>query len=658
MQSRHRITQLICLVIVAACIAVSSAVLPRMNSITEERALRYTDVQVESAPPIVVLGQVIGALRGLIVDYLWIKVNAQKEEGLFYEIMHDSELITKLQPRFAEVWAFHGHNMAYNVSVATHTVQERWEWVNAGIRLVRDQGIRYNPNNLDLHRELAWWFAHKIDGYSDDANLYYKRRFAEEWHTLLGEPPDGYEDRTAWIKAIADAPDTFAEAASTAPSLRDLVQQLRDSYPPNAKNEFKLDSNFLRQYAKWQAIAQNAEIAEAIGMRQRMEQDPAFVAFNTLASDPARASAWEALLNHTRKRVLLDEYNMNPQLMYEYTRDLGPLDWRHPQAHALYWSRKGSQFGEARVPEHDVYRKINNDRIQIQAMQGLARSGRIYFDPFSTEPPGRFPDPRWIDSIESQFEYLYVKYIDTRGAGSDTFIAFLENFLKYAIREAYRNGERARAQRMLDRLDELFGTGGIVPNPYYSIPLDVFVRQETQGVYDEQPYLAPSEVAASLRYGFIVGIGQNREDVLKQALQFADDTITFFRNNEYYGFDNKFGVGRIRDILGELEVTAPIVYAQLITDRTVPPEMRMQIWRQTDRFSEFDLIRTLRLDTYDAILPQIQREWQTSAWGAKFSVDEFLPEPPGMDAYRLRKAEEEKRKRDAENDTTDIDRES
>ena len=60
-------------------------------------------------------------MRGLIVDYLWIKVNLMKQQGLYYEIMADADLITKLQPRFAPVWTFHGHNMAYNISVATNT---------------------------------------------------------------------------------------------------------------------------------------------------------------------------------------------------------------------------------------------------------------------------------------------------------------------------------------------------------------------------------------------------------------------------------------------------------------------------------------------------------------------------------------------------------
>ena len=130
--------------------------------------LRYTDEAEEGAPPMVVLGTALGALRGLLVDYLWIKVTLQKEKGLLYEVMSDANLITALQPRFPEVWSFHGHNMAYNISVMTNTPEERWAWVNAGISLVRDKGVRYNPNSLMLCKELAFWFSHKIDGVADE----------------------------------------------------------------------------------------------------------------------------------------------------------------------------------------------------------------------------------------------------------------------------------------------------------------------------------------------------------------------------------------------------------------------------------------------------------------------------------------------------------
>ncbi|MCH8315358.1 MAG: hypothetical protein IIA64_05240 [Planctomycetes bacterium] len=186
-----RLVQLIALIITIVSTSVCGGLLPVMTKIAEQHTLRYTDIAVEGAPPFVVLGTAIGAVRGIIVDYLWIKVNLRKQAGLYFEVMADADLITKLQPRFAAVWAFQGHNMAYNISVIHNTAEERWEWVKAGINLVRNKGLRYNPNDLQLHKELAFWFSHKIEGVADDAHFYYKTELAREWHYVLGAPPAG-----------------------------------------------------------------------------------------------------------------------------------------------------------------------------------------------------------------------------------------------------------------------------------------------------------------------------------------------------------------------------------------------------------------------------------------------------------------------------------
>src|SRR5262245_53289152 len=261
--SRNALIQLGAMVVLIACVAASGSLLPSLLGLSRDHYLRYTDEPVEGAPPIVAIGQAVGAVRGLIVDWLWLKVNIMKEKGLFYEVMADADMITKLQPRFAEVWSFHGHNMAYNISVTLNSREDRWKWVMAGIDLVRNKGLRYNPNDMNLHRELAFWFKHKIEGYSDDAHLYYKRMFRREWHELLGPPPYDWDARTAWIKIVADAPETLDEAEARTPGVKALVERLRgDLSPFEQQFRFALDRNFLRLYSIWSSVRHESEAAK------------------------------------------------------------------------------------------------------------------------------------------------------------------------------------------------------------------------------------------------------------------------------------------------------------------------------------------------------------------------------------------------------------
>jgi hypothetical protein len=634
-----RLIQLGAMAILAGGVAAAGLLQPKMIAIADRDQLRYTDESVEGAPPIVAIGTAIGALRGLIVDYLWIKVTIQKEKGLLYEVMADSDLITKLQPRFPEVWAFHGHNLAYNISVMTNTPEERWAWVNNGISLVRERGVRYNPNDLELCKELAFWFSHKIDGIADDAHLYYKRQFAREWQLVLGVPPYDYEERKAWIKAIADAPDTLEGVYEKTPEAKAFVEELQAKLAPlGPRYEFAVDKRFLLLYGEW-AARQASPYARMLGMRA-MDEDAATLVgvFDSTFGSKDRQVPAAAVVSFLRKRALLDAYNMDPQLMYEFTRDTGPLDWRHPAAHALYWARRGSQLGEHRITDElEIAKIINNDRTEIQAMQALARSGLVGFDPFSGDNVTRLNDPRWIKVIDRYFDKLYAKHYDTRGAGGETFMSFHQNFMKQAVRELYRSGDVAGAQEILDRLDRLYGTGAVIPNSDYSLPIDQFVQRVTFGEYEMQPEVARSDVYSVLERGFREGLLLENEKVLKEALDFARDLTRYFREVRFNDFVNKFGEGRMKDLIGQLDESIPAVLTKVILDTQQPLLDRLVIYRKAPE--------ELRALVYDRVKAPLQMEYQSNKLASTgMKLEELLPEPPGIEEARRQLAERAKRR--------------
>ena len=634
---RDKIIQFSFLAVLIGSLAGAGGLLRPIIEDADEARLRYTDVSIEGAPPIVALGTAIGALRGLVVDYLWIKVNIMKEKGLFYEVMSDADLITKLQPRFGQVWSFQGHNMAYNVSVMTDTPEERWAWVKAGVDLVRNSGIRHNPNDLQLHKELAFWFSHKIDGVSDDAHLHYKRQFAKEWHVLLGAPPYEAEARLAWIKAIADAPDTLAQLEKQNPDVTVLVDELTEALAGfDAQNQFALDKDFLNNIGMWRA-SKTSTFARALELEVLFKRnDPIYQAMDDILGNPENRQAAVQLTLFLRKKVLLEDYNMDPQLMYEYTRDTGPLDWRHPQSHALYWARRGSEYGDSRYKEDDNLPKImNNDRIFIQSMQALARTGTMNVDPFSEDNPGKLADNRWIDVLDDYFRDLYEKHYDSRGAGGDTFAGFYENFMKSAVRLLFRAGERERAQEILDRLDSLFGRGGLVPNMAYSVPLDMFVQQETYGAYLDQPWAAYGDVQAALMRGYREGLLLGREGVLEDAIKFARDLTLYFKESETFDYVNKFGEARMTALVTDLDRSIADVFAFILIDQEMPLVDRLTIYNRAPVEQ--------KMLVYDLARDAVEAEFKTSPLAKRIDFSSIFAEPEGMDAYRQMQAERNQR---------------
>jgi hypothetical protein len=635
---RDRPVQFLSVLLALLALVGAGALLPRIVAESDEAKLRYTDVSLEGAPPIVAVGAAVGALRGLVVDYLWIRLQQMRELGQFYDARNLADLITKLQPRFGEVWAFHGHNLAYNLSVATSTPGERWRLVNAGIDLVRGKGIRYNPNDLILYKELGWWFAHKIDGLSDDAHLYYKREFAKEWHLLLGDPPPSAEDRAAWLQRIADAPDTYEELVAKVPDVAALVDGIESKMRAfDPKFKARLDRDFLMNHGRWKSVRSTPGFARLFDLQEQFRRrDPAYAAMDDLFSMPVHQQALDALISYLRKRVLIDDYNMDPARMARYTREFGPFDWRHPQSHAFYWSKMGSEIGAERYNnDEDIYRILNDDRTTIQAMQALAHSGLMRVDPFSTDNPTRIYDPRWIKSIDSYFRELYQKHYKARGGGPDTFVDFYENFMAQAVRELYHAGELEDAQKLLDQLDKLCGRGGLIPNNKYVAPLDVFVRNATYGEYEMVPDVARTDLFAILRRGFIEGYLAGKKKVLEDALAYARDLTEYFRTNRYTDFRTKMGDARLADLIGSLERSVEDVLINIMQDSTLPLVDRLTIYNR--------LPEDQQAMAYDAAKPRIEADLASSPLAiAGGKLDVLFPAPANIDAYRARKAEREK----------------
>ncbi|MBM4113405.1 MAG: hypothetical protein FJ253_08570 [Phycisphaerae bacterium] len=655
---RDRIIQLIAAIVLVACALGAGRLLPRMLADAGALGLRYTSDPIEGAPPIIALANAIGAIRPLVADYLWIKLSNMKQKGQFYEASSLASWITKLQPRFPEVWGFHGHNLAYNISVLTNSPEERWSLVNRGIDLVRNQGLRYNPNDLGLNKELAFWFAHKVEGVSDDAHLHYKREFAREWHLLLGRPPAATEAREAWIQKIADAPDTFEQLVAKDPAVQTVVDRLTESLSPFERHfTFKLDKTFLLMYGRWQAI-QESPYARLLNVdAAQRARDPVYLALSDIFKDSALREPLQDLIAFLRKKVLREDYNMDAAIMARYTKEVGPFDWRHPQSHAFYWAKLGSEVGAERYQDvDDIYKSLNNDRLFLQAIQGLARTGLMTFDPLFNDNPTRLNDPRWINAARRYFRELYQHYYRrAQGGGPDTFAEFYENFLSASVRELWRAGEEETARQFMQELDELFGMGGVRPNTKYQRPIEVFVKEITEGEYEYVPDTAATDIYMALRNGFLQAYLRENPKRLEAARNFAAGIIEFFKTTHYFNFVNKFGEGRMKDLIADLDMTEERVFIALMKDTSLPLIDRLMMYNRAP-----EPVRRL---AYDDAKEQLRGEVATSPIGADIiartqlqgrpeedaekQLDQafaaFFPEPPQMEEWRRFKAERSKR---------------
>ncbi len=129
----------------------------------------------------------LGGFRGILAEVVWFRADRLQDEGRYSEMAQLANVLTSLEPYTPEVWAYAAWNLAYNISVMMPTPEDRWRWVEAGLKLLRDDGLRLNPSSPELHREIAWLFLSKIGGTIDDAASLYAGKWRETVESIGGE---------------------------------------------------------------------------------------------------------------------------------------------------------------------------------------------------------------------------------------------------------------------------------------------------------------------------------------------------------------------------------------------------------------------------------------------------------------------------------------
>ncbi|MBL8990337.1 MAG: hypothetical protein JNJ48_02020 [Phycisphaerae bacterium] len=530
-------TQLVASIALAVSLAASGLLTVRIASSAGRNQLTYTGKAEEGMTREEALGVALGAFRGLFVNWLWIRANELKEAGKYYEAVDLARSITRLQPRFPRVWAFHAWNLAYNISVATQTAGERWQWVNAGIRLLRDEGIPANPADLLLHKELAWIFLHKVQGVMDDANNVYKRELAREWTIALGPPPPRTkETRTVeaitarhveWLSRIAAGRNTIEEVLQANPQAGLLVERL--------KSEAGLDPTTLNGRLEILRHIEESRSAvrkmEAFGIEGQFPGglNPGLM---RLLTDASLRPGWEALSPYLRKRLLIDHYHMEPERMVRFTQKYGPIDWRHPCAHSLYWAARGVEEALTRLNEYNERNMdfVNTDRLVLQSLQELRRGGQVMYDILLPDMYVQIPNGDFIKSYEGVIEELMEREADQMALqGADMkrrvfrfYAAAYENFLSDALAFLYRRGQVEEAKRYQRKLATWEGRNlnDLEQDRIRKLPIDEYILQNLKERMTD-PSVARSEVWAGLFGAYLNGLYVGDEELFRSQFNYA-----------------------------------------------------------------------------------------------------------------------------------------
>jgi hypothetical protein len=106
--------------------------------------------------------------RGITICGLWAAAQDKQAKHKWNELELIVRSLTKLQPHFIAPWRFQSWNLAYNVSVESDRVKDKFYHITRGIDLAAE-GERKNKNNPDLRWDVGYFHQDKI-GIADEAN--------------------------------------------------------------------------------------------------------------------------------------------------------------------------------------------------------------------------------------------------------------------------------------------------------------------------------------------------------------------------------------------------------------------------------------------------------------------------------------------------------
>lgn len=721
--SKDRLTQLVALVVIVAALAGSVLLINPINAQRRDLQLTFAVDDNQADPPqYALLAAGLGSFRGVAVNALWYRAEMMKRDGQFAEANTLATWITYLQPRFPHVWGFLAWNMAYNISVETFTPQERYDWVNKGVKLIREEGIPYNPNAVRLYRELGWILFHKIGQSTDDVNWYYKGEFAQEWEELLGAAPEqlnaaGVINEMGRVAQMADTffaidrPNVMVSRSLDALIEADVIRTVNDRAEalqgmgivkldqtlrairrdvpasnerglaaldrlleatrdqlsraerdagtvfmeeyPNAgalvdelrSRGMSLDQTTLRalgkciMYLRFRPAEIVANLPPALMPEEAQQVLPLVV---QAQSEGFESNLYKALfsdlLPFLRAKVLIEDYHMQPVKMYQYMASVppqhqddpmypggyGPLDWRHPHSHSLYWSRLGvEQYFDLR--DEDKVDILNTQRQALHSLQALSDAGTVAFNPFNR--PGQqidlLPDPDFIDGYFKIVEETQAMADDDQlgeRIRADAFAAGEENFLQKAVLYAYLYGNPAQAERYYKRLIDEFGDSSVNrQRGWYNLPLGDFVAML---IFDDdlgRPgmlSLINSRFVEAFRKGLAVGNARGLQ-VFNQNLTLAQNVHALY--NEKYGYETGLGVGGGRLRLPPFPKMAEDAFTQFMQDQNHDVIVRVNAYQTAYRFA-----------TTLPLAPQTYRRWEQAMTAelTAIGIDPAIAIPP------------------------------
>ena len=227
----------------------------------------------------------------------------------------------------------------------------------------------------------------------------------------------------------------------------------------------------------------------------------------------------QTAVERTNAMVLREKFKIDPVFAKKVDADWGPLDWRLPEAHAIYWAALGLE----RAKEHP-------GKVKAEDLKNLRRV--IYQTDFQAFKHGRIVSNPFTDSVElapnldlvSRANDAYLFFMNDDPGTSNNIANAHRNFLRDAIYFLYENNRMAGANKWFKYLGEHYPDKPIIENQQDSLPNNLTLDEYVVAVVNIDIKETSQDRVTSAVQGFLahayldMAIGQDDRAVGYQLL--------------------------------------------------------------------------------------------------------------------------------------------
>ena len=169
--------------------------------------------------------------RGLATCFLWNSAMEKQKKNQWNELEVLVRSLTKLQPHFITPWLFQSWNLAYNVSVESDRIRDKYFYISRGIELL-GQGERQNRDHPDLRWSIGHYTMHKVMQ-SDETN------YLRSLFQLSVIPPNERDPARFWKQGDEGPVFNWVEFEKFCREQPQLVRRLREGMHRDTLREKK-----------------------------------------------------------------------------------------------------------------------------------------------------------------------------------------------------------------------------------------------------------------------------------------------------------------------------------------------------------------------------------------------------------------------------------